>query len=254
MTLTPGTALVTGAGRRIGKAIALDLAAAGWAVAVHCNKSRDEADAVAAQIERGGGRAAVIAADLSDLDAVTGLVPAAEAALGPVSLLVNNAALFEPDTPATIRPDLWTRQLTVDLAAPCFLAKDMAARLPAGGEGLIVNIIDQRVWRLRPDFFSYTLAKSALWTATQTLAQGLAPRIRVNAIGPGPTLIGSRQSQAHFDRQVAAVPLKRGPSLEEVCGAVRFFIATPSVTGQMLALDGGQHLAWETADVIGGGE
>lgn len=249
-----GIAVVTGAAHRIGRAIALDLSAEGWAVALHCHRSRAAAEALAEEIRQGQRRAAVVEADLADPAAVAGLLPAVETALGPASLLVNNASLFERDDVSTLDPDLYARHMAVNLTAPVFLARDLARRLPVGGEGVVINMIDQRVWRLTPLFFSYTLAKSALWTATQTLAQALAPRLRVAGIGPGPTLANVRQSAADFRRQSEAVPLRRGPDLDEIAGAVRFILDTPSFTGQMLALDGGQHLAWETPDVVGAGE
>jgi NAD(P)-dependent dehydrogenase (short-subunit alcohol dehydrogenase family) len=249
-----GVALVTGSARRIGRAIALDLADAGYAVALHCHRSREDAEEVAEEIRHGQGRAVVLEADLADLGAVARLIPSAEAALGPVSVLVNNASLFERDEVLTLDPDLYARHMTVNLTAPVFLARDLASRLPEGRDGVVVNMIDQRVWRLTPMFFSYTLAKSALWTATQTLAQALAPRIRVAGIGPGPTLANSRQQAADFRRQTDAVLLRRGPALAEITAAVRFILDSPSFTGQMLALDGGQHLAWETPDVVGVGE
>jgi NAD(P)-dependent dehydrogenase (short-subunit alcohol dehydrogenase family) len=243
--------LVTGGARRIGRAIVLDLAAAGHPVAIHCNRSREEAEALAATVRGRGGRAAVIAADLADAQAVARIVPEAEAALGPVGILVNNASIFEPDAPTTIDPALFERQIAVNLTAPCRLAGDLANRLPAHLDGVVVNMIDQRVWRPTPLFFSYTLSKSALWTATRTMAQAFAPRVRVAGIGPGPTLANSRQDDDDFARQSAAVPLGHGPGLGEITAAIRFILASPSFTGQMLALDGGQHLAWETPDVAG---
>lgn len=249
-----GVALVTGAGRRIGRAIAIDLAEAGYAVAIHCNRSTDEAEEVAEHIRMGQGKAVVITADLSDERAVAGIMADVEAALGPVDVLVNNASLFERDEVLSLDPDLYRRHMAVNLTAPVFLARDLARRLPPEREGVVINMIDQRVWRLTPMFFSYTLAKSALWTATQTLAQGLAPRVRVAGIGPGPTLANVRQSAADFRKQAEAVPLRRGPDLAEITAAVRFIIESHSFTGQMLALDGGQHLAWETPDVVGVGE
>ena len=244
------SALVTGAARRVGLAIAADLAAHGFAVALHCNTSCEEADDAVAAILEAGGSAAAITADLTDRHAVAGLVDAARQAIGPLTLLVNNASVFEYDDLETLDHDIWDRQMAVHLEAPAFLARDFVAQLPADAAGNIVNIIDQRVWRPTPHFFSYTTAKSALWAATRTMAQTLAPRVRVNAIGPGPTLPGPRQSEADFAAQVAAVPLQRGPSPEEIAAAVRFLVETPSMTGQMLALDGGQHLAWETPDVV----
>jgi len=245
-------ALVTGAARRIGAAIALDLAANGFDVAIHCNGSRDEAEKVAGQAAALGAATAVVAADLTDFSRCGRVVDEASAALGaPVRLLVNNASLFEDDSLADFGWDGWERHFSVHLKAPVELARRMAAALPADRDGLVVNLIDQRVWRLRPQFFSYTLSKSALWTATRTMAQALAPRVRVNAIGPGPTLRNARQSEDDFSRQVQAVPLRRGPGLGEFGATVRYLWSAPSVTGQMIALDGGQHLAWETPDVMG---
>jgi NAD(P)-dependent dehydrogenase (short-subunit alcohol dehydrogenase family) len=242
---------VTGAARRIGRAIALDLAAYGWAVAIHHRRSSAEADAVAGEIAAAGGIATVVAADLSDLAALPSLLSEVAGRLGPAELLVNNAAQFEFDEVGSLEPERWNRQLRVNLAAPVFLAQAFAAQLPADRAGNIVNLVDQRVWKPVPGFFSYQVSKAALFAATQTLAQALAPRIRVNAIGPGPAFQGPRQTEADFRRQSEAVLLGRGPSPDEFGRAVRFLVDMPSVTGQMLALDGGQHLAWETPDVLG---
>ena len=170
--------------------------------------------------------------------------------LGPVTLLVNNASLFEPDGIESLAPELWERHFAVNLRAPAFLTRDFARQLPEGEEGAVVNIVDQRVWKLNPQFFSYTLSKAALLTATRTIAQALAPRIRVNAVGPGPTLTSSRQSAEDFSRQGEALPLRRHPTPEDIADAVVFLARARSVTGQMLAVDGGQHLAWETPDVL----
>jgi len=239
-----GAALVTGAGQRIGRAIALDLARAGYAVALHCHHSRVAADELATEIMTTGGNAAVIVADLADMAAVQRVVPKAAQAIGPLDVLVNNAAVFEMDTIETATPDSWAFHLDINLKAPFFLSQAFAAQLPKGAEGNIVNLIDMRVWRLTPYFASYTVSKAGLWTLTQTLAMALAPRIRVNAIGPGPTLPSTRQSDAQFARQVAETPLKRGAAPEEIAAAVRFLLGAKSMTGQMLALDGGQHLPW----------
>ncbi|TWG93767.1 NAD(P)-dependent dehydrogenase (short-subunit alcohol dehydrogenase family) [Mesorhizobium sp. J18] len=244
-------ALVTGGARRIGRAISLDLAAHGFAVAIHCNRSQELANALAEEINAGGGRAAAIEADLLDSEATARLVPAVIAALGPVGLVVNNASLFEDDSVTDFDGEAWDRHFDLHVKAPAIIARSFAAALPEGHEGLIVNIIDQRVWALTPRFFSYTLSKSALWTATRTMAQALAPRIRVNAIGPGPTLANERQDTADFERQTRALILRRGPALEEFGATVRYLWEARSVTGQMIALDGGQHLAWETPDVTG---
>lgn len=250
----PRTALVTGAARRVGAAIARDLAAHGWSVAVHHNTSRAAAEAVVAEIRAAGGRAAAVGADLADLAALPHLVDDATAALGPVGLLVNNASEFEPDEVGALDVERFERHLRLDLIAPCLLADAWLARLPEACEGHVVNVVDQRVLRPTPRFFSYTLAKSALWTATRTMAQALAPRIRVNAVGPGPSFPNHRQSADDFARQAAAVPLGHGPAPEEFGRTVRYFVETGSVTGQMICLDGGQHLAWETPDVVGVGE
>jgi NAD(P)-dependent dehydrogenase (short-subunit alcohol dehydrogenase family) len=244
-------ALVTGGARRVGAAIVRDLAAHGFAVAIHCNNSRKEADALADEIASAGARAYVAQADLSDRHAVEGIVPAVQAALGPVRLLVNNASLFDDDAADSFDWQVWDRHFDVHLKAPVALARQVATLLPAGEEGLAVNIIDQRVWRLTPRFFSYTLSKSALWTATQTMAQAFGPRLRVNAIGPGPTLQNERQNADDFRKQTDALLLTRGPELSEFGATIRYLWQARSVTGQMIALDGGQHLSWKTPDVYG---
>lgn len=244
-------ALVTGGAQRIGKAIVEDLAAHDFAVAIHCNGSRESADRLADDLSRQGAHCAVVQADLADRSAVAGLIEAAQMKLGPVTLLVNNASIFEDDAATDFEWVVWGRHFAVHLEAPTMLARKLAERLPAGSEGLVVNLIDQRVWRLTPRFFSYTLSKSALWTATRTLAQALAPNVRVNAIGPGPTLANERQNAGDFQAQVDALLLKRGPDLAEFGRTIRWLWDARSVTGQMIALDGGQHLAWETPDVAG---
>jgi NAD(P)-dependent dehydrogenase (short-subunit alcohol dehydrogenase family) len=244
-------ALVTGGSKRIGKAIAEDLAAHGFAVAIHCNGSRAEADALARSIKSAGGDAAVFEADLTVLSHVRRLLPAISAALGPVSLLVNNASVFDDDAADALDEDVFDRHFALHVKAPSFLAQDFAAQLPENDEGLIVNIIDERVWKLTPRFYSYTLSKAALWTATRTMAQAFAPRIRVNAIGPGPTLPNSRQTEADFQQQTAGLLLGKGPDLSEFGATIRYLWTAKSVTGQMIALDGGQHLAWETKDLAG---
>ena len=251
MSTATGTALVTGGARRIGKAIVQDLAAHGFAVAIHANRSGADADALAARITGEGGRAAVVAADLTDMNAVGDLIGRAEAALGPVRLLVNSASLFVDDRVEDFDWAAWDRHFAIHVKAPALLAQNLARALPRAEEGLIVNIIDQRVWRPTPRYFSYALSKSALWTQTQMLAQALGPRIRVNAIGPGPTLKNARQDDHDFQKQVDGLILKRGPQLAEFGATIRYLWDARSVTGQMIALDGGQHLAWQTPDVTG---
>lgn len=237
-------ALVTGAGKRIGRAIALDLAAHGWAVGVHYLQSSAEADAVVAEIRAGGGRAVALPADLGCESEVAGLVPAAVEALGPLTLLVNNASRFERDEAMDVTRASWDLHMEANLRAPFVLSQGFAAQLPGGERGLIVNILDQRVWNPTPHFVSYTVSKMGLWALTRTLAMALAPRIRVNGIGPGPTLRNERQSEAEFAAQWDSTPLNRGTTPEEICAAVRFLIDAPAVTGQMIALDGGEHLGW----------
>ncbi|TPL02585.1 SDR family oxidoreductase [Mesorhizobium sp. B2-4-14] len=244
-------ALVTGGAKRIGKAIVEDLAGHGFAVAIHSNRSHDEADALAARINKAGGRAVAVGADLTDMADVAGLIGQAQAALGPISLLVNNASLFVDDSVEDFEWQSWDRHFAIHVKAPALLAQSFVRSLPDGQEGLIVNIIDQRVWRPTPRYFSYALSKSALWTQTEMLAQALGPRIRVNAIGPGPTLKNQRQNDSDFDAQVAGLILKRGPELPEFGATIRYLWEARSVTGQMIALDGGQHLAWQTPDVTG---
>ncbi|MEM5473355.1 SDR family oxidoreductase [Hoeflea sp. AS60] len=254
MTSTKGTVLVTGAGRRIGKAIALDLTAHGYKIAIHANSSGAEAEAVAGFIRDAGGVAEVFLADLSEGKAARELYKNVATRMGAPVIIVNNASVFEDDDVRDFDEELFDRHFAIHVKAPAILAQSMATSLADDQEGLIVNIIDQRVWKLTPRFFSYTLSKAALWTATQTMAQALAPRIRVNAIGPGPTLANERQKAEDFARQTAAVPLGRGPELAEFGATIRYLHEARSVTGQMIALDGGQHLAWETPDVSGVGE
>jgi NAD(P)-dependent dehydrogenase (short-subunit alcohol dehydrogenase family) len=239
----PRVALVTGAARRIGRAIALDLARQGWDVAVHANNSRDEADSLAQEIVALGRRVVVLRAELTKEAEVSALLPAAAAALGPVGLLVNNASIFEQDDISCMDRAGWDRHMEANLRAPALLIQDFAAALPADAEGVVINIIDQRVLHPGPDFLSYTLSKSGLWTLTRTLALALAPRIRVNAIGPGPVLRSIHQTEAAFAAEVASVPLQRQTDLSEICRAIGFILSARSMTGQMIALDGGQHLS-----------
>ena len=237
-------ALITGAARRIGAAIAANLAENGWAVAVHYNTSEDDARALVESIAANGGKAAAVQADLTDEAATTALIGQAADQLGPITCLVNNASIFDRDTPETATRESWDAHMQVNLRAPFVLTQAFNAQLQEGIEGSVVNIIDQRVWNLTPHFTSYTVSKSALWSLTRTLAQALAPRIRVNAIGPGPVLPSPRQTDEQFVQQWSSLPLRRSVMPEEICDAVRFVITAPSMTGQMIALDGGQHLGW----------
>lgn len=243
--------LVTGGARRIGRAIVEDLAAHGFGVAIHCNRSRSDADGLCDAIVARGGRAVVVTADLADPVAAGALVGDATNALGPLSIVVNNASVFEDDSLYDLDWQRFERHFAVHVKAPAAITAGFAALVPEDSHGLVVNVVDQRVLRPNPRFFSYTLSKSALWTATQTMAQALAPRIRVNAIGPGPSLRSPRQDEEAFAAQARNVLLGRGPELGEFGATIRYLWQAKSITGQLIALDGGQHLAWETPDVAG---
>ena len=243
--------LITGGAKRIGSHIAQDLATRGYPVIIHCNRSTTQAETLAQRIRDKGGKAAVVSADLSDDKQVASLMEQASQPFGSIELLVNNASVFEDDRIGSLTHDLWDRHFAVHVKAPVFLAQAMAEALPEDKQGLIINITDQRVQKLNPQFISYTLSKTALWTATRTLAQALAPAIRVNAIAPGPTLPSERQQPGDFEKQVDAVLLKKAPLLDEFATTIDYLWRTRSVTGQMIALDGGQHLAWETPDIAG---
>jgi NAD(P)-dependent dehydrogenase (short-subunit alcohol dehydrogenase family) len=240
----PKAALVTGAGQRIGRACALALAELGYAIAIHYHSSREPAEATVAAIRDNRGRAVTLAADLTDEKAVKALLPRAIETLGPIGVLVNNASVFGNDTVDTSTREDWDEHLAVNLRAPFVLMQEFARQLPAGAGGNIINLLDERVWSLTPYFVSYTLSKAGLWTLTQTMALALAPRIRVNGIGPGPTLPSPRQNHEQFLQQCRSMPLRRGTAPEEVAAALRFILAAPAMTGQMIALDGGQHLGW----------
>ncbi len=254
------TALVTGAGKRLGRAMALYLAGRGHDVAVHYASSAPEAEAVVAEIRAMGRRAQAFQADLLDEAQVQALIPAVTAALGPLTVLVNNASIFEYDRIDTATRESWDRHIGSNLRAPYVLTQAFARQCPPAvpddqgeplAQGLILNMIDQRILKLTPEFSTYTIAKMGLWALTQTAAQGLAPHVRVNGIGPGPTLRGSRQSETHFANQRAATVLGRGANPSDITAALGFFLDSPAVTGQFIAVDGGQHLGWKTPDVLG---
>jgi NAD(P)-dependent dehydrogenase (short-subunit alcohol dehydrogenase family) len=240
-------ALVTGGARRIGLAIVEALSQAGYAVVIHCNASRQEAEALAAGL---GGKASVVSADLADPAAVAALMPEAGRAFGPVTLLVNNASLFLKDTLRTIDVPTWNRQFSVNIRAPSVLAAAMAAGLPASRRGAVINILDQRVLKLTPEYYSYTLSKAALHAATRTMAQALAPRIRVNAVAPGPVLPNEHDGAEGFAQEAAGVPLQRSVRPEEIAAAVLHLARAEGVTGQTLAVDGGQSIGWRTPDIV----
>ncbi len=240
-------ALVTGGAQRLGRAIALALAQDGHPVALHCRSNRDAAEATAADIRAAGGRAAIVTADLANEAETAALLGQTIAALGPVGVLVNNASNFERDEWNTADRASWDAHIEPNLRAPFVLTQSFARALPAGEKGVVINMLDERVWSLTPHFISYTVSKAGLWALTQSLALALAPRIRVNAIGPGPALPSPRQTAEQFARQCASTPLGRGTDPDEIGRAVRAILALPSMTGQMIALDGGQHLQWSPA-------
>ena len=244
-------ALVTGAAKRLGRAIALDLAAAGWNVAIHYHGSESDAQSAADEARAKGIKAATLKADLSQEDQTATLVSRAAGEIGPLTALINSASLFENDDWKTATRQSWDDHMQTNLRAPLLLSQDFARQLPANEAGNIINLIDQRVLKPTPQFLSYSLSKAGLHWLTTTLAQGMAPRIRVNAVGPGPTLRNARQSEADFDRQRDATILQRGADPADICAAVRYLLTAPAVTGQMLAVDGGQHLIWQTPDVAG---
>ncbi|CAN1559045.1 FabG Dehydrogenases with different specificities (related to short-chain alcohol dehydrogenases) [Paracoccaceae bacterium] len=254
------TALVTGAGKRLGRAMALYLAGRGHDVAVHYASSAEEAEAVAHEIRAMGRRAQTFRADLLVEAETQALIPVVTAALGPLTVLVNNASIFEYDRIDTATRESWDRHIESNLRSPYVLTQAFARQCPPAtvddngeplAQGLIVNMVDQRIRKLTPEFSTYTLAKMGLWALTQTAAQGLAPHIRVNAIGPGPTMQGHRQTADHFARQRAATVLGRGANPADITAALGFFLDSPAVTGQVIAVDGGQHLGWKTRDVLG---
>lgn len=248
--LIPLTALITGGAQRLGKAMALALAAAGFDIAIHCNASTDAAEAASGEIRALGRRSTVLCADLSGEDETAALVPRAQAELGPIGVLINNASAFERDEWHDATQATWDAHMAPNLRAPFVLTQQFARALPSGAEGLIINMVDQRVWSLTPHFVSYTVSKAGLWALTQTMALALAPRIRVNAIGPGPALPSPRQSREQFERQAASVPLGHGTSPDEVGRAALAILSLPSMTGQMIALDGGQHLQWASVQNV----
>jgi len=243
-----GAALVTGGGRRIGRAICLELARAGFDVAIHYRSSGAEAESVAGEVRALGRRAATVRADLADEAATKRLIPEAVAAIGPLAVLVNNASVFEDDRVGSLSRETWDAHMETNLRAPVVLAEAFAEQAPDGSA--IVNLLDQRILKPDPRFISYALSRNGLWWATRTLAQALAPRIRVNGVGPGPTLPSTHQTPGQFEAEARATPLARAGSPEAVASAVRWLVDAELVTGQMIAVDGGQHLAWKTPDIV----
>jgi NAD(P)-dependent dehydrogenase (short-subunit alcohol dehydrogenase family) len=246
-----GTALITGAAKRIGRAIALTLAAKGHDIAIHCNASRSDAESLAAELHAMGRRAAILSGDLADPAFVEQLLPAATNALGPVTILVNNASLFEDDRIGKLDVARWNRTFSTNLRAPMMLAQAMTLALPHDQQGAIINISDQRVVNLTPQYFTYTLTKAALHAATTTLAQALAPRIRVNAVAPGPTIPNIHHGTAGFEHEASATLLEHAIDPKETAEAVAWLVEQRSITGQTIYVDAGQRIGWKTPDVVG---
>lgn len=238
------TALITGAANRIGATLAKTLSLEGYNIIVHCHTSTDDAQNLCKHIQQSGGKAASVQANLCQDKQRQTLLKRAKDCFGPVDVLINNASVFEFDTAQNLSEDVWDAHFSIHAKAPMFLSRDFAAQLPTGIPGNIINIIDERVLRNHPDYFSYNLSKSVLWTATKTLAQSFAPHIRVNAIGPGPTLPHARQTKEQFKHSLKRLPLGLAATPSDIAKAALFLLNTPSMTGQMLALDGGEHLEW----------
>lgn len=251
-------ALITGAADRLGRAMALDLAASGVNVVVHYGQNQQKAEETVEHAIQLGVQAVALQADLTDRAQTDTLVGKAVDAIGQLDVLINNASIFEYDTITSATHDGWDRHMSSNFEAPFILSQAFAAQAPQAGDdgetiarAAIINMVDQRVRKYTPEFMTYSLAKNALWTLTQTSAQALAPAIRVNAIGPGPTLQGARQSKEHFEGQRGSTILERGANSEDIVGAMRYFLGAPAVTGQLICVDGGQHLGWKTADIRG---
>jgi NAD(P)-dependent dehydrogenase (short-subunit alcohol dehydrogenase family) len=247
--MTIKTVLVTGAAKRLGRAIALDLARHGWNVAIHYHNSEKEARATEADAKSAGTKVALLKADLSREEETAALIGRAAKELGPLTALINSASIFENDEWYSADRASWDKHMEINLRAPFVLSQEFARQVPRDGGGAIVNIIDQRVLKPTPQFLSYSLSKAGLHWLNTTLAQALAPRIRVNAVGPGPTMKNERQSPADFEQQRKATLLGHGADPADICAAVRYLLEAEAVTGQMIAVDGGQHLAWQTPDV-----
>ncbi len=257
-----GSALVTGGGKRLGRAMALYLARRGHDLVVHYNSSADEAEQVANECRAMGRKAVAIQADLIVEAEMQGLISAATEAIGsPLAVLVNSASIFEYDNIRSATRESWDRHLESNLRAPFVLTQHFAEQAPEPviegqwneptAQALVVNMIDMRVRKLTPEFMSYTIAKMGLWAFTRTAAQALAPKVRVNAIGPGPTMQGARQSDSHFATQRSSTIMQRGADPSDITHALGYFLDAPAVTGQLLCIDGGQHLGWRTPDVQG---
>ncbi|HEX3675391.1 MAG TPA: SDR family oxidoreductase [Rhizomicrobium sp.] len=246
MTTGIKAVLVTGAAKRLGRAIALDLARDGWDVAIHYNSSETDARSAVEEIRKAGRRGTAIKADLSCEDETSTIVARAAKEIGPLTALVNSASLFENDDWQSVTRQSWDAHMDLNLRAPFVLSQAFARQLPEGEDGAIVNLLDERLLKPDPEFLSYSLSRSGLYWLTTTLAQALAPRIRVNAVAPGPTLKAANQSPAHFIAERKSTILGRGSDPQDISDAVRYLLGAPAVTGQTLAVDGGQHLIWQS--------
>lgn len=238
------TVLITGGAKRIGRGLTERLAQEGWAVAIHCHTSDEDAEGLAHSIREQGGIAEIFTADLNNTENTERLVPAVAQALGPITALINNASIFEEESWNDVTAESWSKHLNINLHAPFLLSQTFARELPEDTEGAIINIIDQRVLNLTPNFLSYTVSKSGLWALTRTMAMALAPRIRVNGVGPGPTLPNARQTEQSFQNQAQATPLGRKVDVKDIADAVSYLLSAKAVTGQMISVDSGEHLGW----------
>lgn len=243
-SMTPGVAIVTGGSKRIGKSIVKKLSFLGWKVIIHYNSNKNDALSLQKEIQKKGGAASIIKANLNSSKATEELISKSEKKFGKLTLLVNNASIFENDSVHSLTIDTWDIHNNVNTKAPLLLSQSFAKLLPKKEPGVIINIIDQRVFSPRPDFISYSSSKNSLFWLTKVLAQALSPKIRVCAIGPGPTLKGARQTDNDFKNQSQSVPLGNGSSLEDISQAIEFILNASSFTGQMITLDGGEHLDW----------
>ena len=242
--------IITGGATRMGAAIARHLSGVNKEILIHYNKSRLKAEKLKKELSKKGTKVYIVKGDLSKETDIKKIIKFAKSKLKFFDCLVNNASLFENDKLENFSLDSWSKHLRTNLRAPALLTKEFAKNVK-GKNNNIINIIDQRVFKLTPYFFSYTLSKTGLYTLTKTSAMSLAPNIRVNAIAPGPTIKNQRQSEKHFKKQYLATPLKRQVDVEQICNAVDFFIKNISITGQVLAIDSGQNLNWQTPDVMG---
>ena len=245
--------IITGGATRIGAAIAKKLSGPDVEMLVHFNKSKSKAESLKRNLSLVGTKVYLIKGDLSKENDVNRILRYAKNKLKYFDCLINNASLFENDKLENFTTDSWGKHLRTNLRAPALLSKEFAKNI-SGKNNNIINIIDQRVFKLTPYFFSYTISKTGLYTLTKTSAMSLAPNIRVNGIAPGPTIKNKRQSEKHFKKQYLATPLKKKVDAEQVCNAVDFFIKNRSITGQVLAIDSGQSLNWQTPDILGGKE